>query len=196
MCLFCPTEPTMNNVEQLHQRRNALMMRLEAKGIATRQGTHAPVIWGTTQSKYGLHPAQASQRRYTWRPLEPPAPPLCTNDRGGTGEVCGACGGVRCIGSLLIILGGSHHQDPVAGTSPGGRSSREYWVPARCTVLRARRMRSRMAFRVLVLTEDRDQKQTEQSFVTNGTSKSTYDSPQSHATAPPNGYSSGMVFAA
>ena len=58
VCLFCPTEPTIDNVEQLHQRRNALMMRLEAKGIATRQGTHAPVILGYYAEKYGLHPAQ------------------------------------------------------------------------------------------------------------------------------------------
>jgi perosamine synthetase len=58
VCLFCPTEPTIDNVEQLHQRRNKLMMRLEAKGIATRQGTHAPVILGYYAEKYGLHPAQ------------------------------------------------------------------------------------------------------------------------------------------
>jgi perosamine synthetase len=58
VCLFCPTEPTIDNVEQLHQRRNALMMRLEARGIATRQGTHAPVILGYYAEKYGLHPAQ------------------------------------------------------------------------------------------------------------------------------------------
>lgn len=58
VCLFRPAEPTMDNVEQLHQRRNKLMMRLEAKGIATRQGTHAPVILGYYAEKYGLHPAQ------------------------------------------------------------------------------------------------------------------------------------------
>jgi perosamine synthetase len=58
VCLFRPAEPTMDNVEQLHQRRNTLMMRLEAKGIATRQGTHAPVILGYYAEKYGLHPAQ------------------------------------------------------------------------------------------------------------------------------------------
>jgi dTDP-4-amino-4,6-dideoxygalactose transaminase len=58
VCLFRPAEPTVNNVEQLHQRRNKLMMRLEAKGIATRQGTHAPVILGYYAEKYGLHPAQ------------------------------------------------------------------------------------------------------------------------------------------
>jgi dTDP-4-amino-4,6-dideoxygalactose transaminase len=58
VCLFRPAEPTMDNVEQLHQRRNKLMMRLEAKGIATRQGTHAPVILGYYAEKYGLHPAR------------------------------------------------------------------------------------------------------------------------------------------
>jgi dTDP-4-amino-4,6-dideoxygalactose transaminase len=61
VCLFRPAEPTVDNVEQLHRRRNALMMRLEAKGIATRQGTHAPVILGYYAEKYGLHPEQFPQ---------------------------------------------------------------------------------------------------------------------------------------
>ena len=58
VCLFCPKEPTLDNVEQLHQQRNKLMLRLEAKGIATRQGTHAPVILGYYAQKYGLRPEQ------------------------------------------------------------------------------------------------------------------------------------------
>jgi len=33
-------------------------MRLEAKGIATRQGTHAPVVLGYYAEKYGLRPEQ------------------------------------------------------------------------------------------------------------------------------------------
>ncbi|MDH4136375.1 MAG: DegT/DnrJ/EryC1/StrS family aminotransferase [Anaerolineae bacterium] len=58
VCLFRPEEPTLDNVDQLHQQRNELMMRLEAKGIATRQGTHAPVILGYYAEKYGLRPEQ------------------------------------------------------------------------------------------------------------------------------------------
>jgi dTDP-4-amino-4,6-dideoxygalactose transaminase len=34
------------------------MMRLEEKGIATRQGTHAPVIQGYYVEKYRLRPEQ------------------------------------------------------------------------------------------------------------------------------------------
>jgi dTDP-4-amino-4,6-dideoxygalactose transaminase len=58
VCLFRPEEPGLENVEQLHQQRNALMMRLEEKGIATRQGTHAPVILGYYTGKYKLRPEQ------------------------------------------------------------------------------------------------------------------------------------------
>ena len=58
VCLFRPEEPTLNNVDRLHQGRNELMMLLEAKGIATRQGTHAPVLQGYYTKKYALHPEQ------------------------------------------------------------------------------------------------------------------------------------------
>lgn len=58
VCLFRPEAPTLNNVDQLHQQRNELMMQLEAKGIATRQGTHAPVLQGYYTEKYALHPEQ------------------------------------------------------------------------------------------------------------------------------------------
>ena len=58
VCLFCPEAPTLNNVDRLHQQRNELMMQLEAKGIATRQGTHAPVLQGYYTEKYGLRPEQ------------------------------------------------------------------------------------------------------------------------------------------
>ncbi len=58
VCLFRPEEPTLDNANRLHQQRNELMMRLEAKGIATRQGTHAPVILGYYAEKYGLRPEQ------------------------------------------------------------------------------------------------------------------------------------------
>ena len=56
VCLFQPEEPNLKNVEQLHNQRNELMARLEAKGIATRQGTHAPVIQGYYAEKYDLRP--------------------------------------------------------------------------------------------------------------------------------------------
>ena len=58
VCLFRPEEPTLSNVDRLHQGRNELMMQLEAKGIATRQGTHAPVLQGYYTEKYALSPEQ------------------------------------------------------------------------------------------------------------------------------------------
>jgi dTDP-4-amino-4,6-dideoxygalactose transaminase len=56
--LFSPEAPTLQNVETLHEQRNTLMMTLETQGIATRQGTHAPVILGYYAQKYDLHPEQ------------------------------------------------------------------------------------------------------------------------------------------
>lgn len=58
VCLFRPEPPTMRNVERLNVQRNELMSRLEGRGIATRQGTHAPVIQGYYAEKYGLRPEQ------------------------------------------------------------------------------------------------------------------------------------------
>ena len=58
VCLFHPEEPTMANVEQLHDRRNTLMLTLEEQGIATRQGTHAPIAVGYYAEKYGLKPEE------------------------------------------------------------------------------------------------------------------------------------------
>lgn len=57
VCLFRPEEPTMGNVEELHEQRNALMERLEDRGIATRQGTQAVHVLGYYRRKYGLRPA-------------------------------------------------------------------------------------------------------------------------------------------
>ena len=54
VCLFRPQEPTLQNAERIHRQRNVLMTRLEEKGIATRQGTHAPVIQGYYIGKYKL----------------------------------------------------------------------------------------------------------------------------------------------
>jgi dTDP-4-amino-4,6-dideoxygalactose transaminase len=56
--LFAPQEPTLANVVALHERRNDVMARLEDRGIATRQGTHAPVILGLYAKKYALRPEQ------------------------------------------------------------------------------------------------------------------------------------------
>ena len=42
--LFRPDAPTLVNAPRLNRWRNALMGILEADGIATRQGTHAPVL--------------------------------------------------------------------------------------------------------------------------------------------------------
>jgi perosamine synthetase len=58
VCLFRPDEPTFANVERLHAARNELMRDLERVGIATRQGTHAPVLSGYYARKYDLRPEQ------------------------------------------------------------------------------------------------------------------------------------------
>jgi dTDP-4-amino-4,6-dideoxygalactose transaminase len=52
--IFAPAEPSIRNVNALHERRNRLMAALEGQGIATRQGSHAPVIQIYYASKYGL----------------------------------------------------------------------------------------------------------------------------------------------
>lgn len=54
VCLFRPEEPNLKNVQRLNRQRNELMAQLEEKGIATRQGTHTPVILGYYAEKYGL----------------------------------------------------------------------------------------------------------------------------------------------
>lgn len=54
VCLFAPDEPTLSNVGAFHERRNRLMLRLEALGIATRQGTHAPIALDFYAKKYRL----------------------------------------------------------------------------------------------------------------------------------------------
>jgi perosamine synthetase len=56
--LFRPEMPSLANVDALHQRRNAVMAALEGKGIATRQGSHAPVLQGYYARTYGLRPDQ------------------------------------------------------------------------------------------------------------------------------------------
>jgi perosamine synthetase len=56
VCLFRPQVPSLENVDDLHDRRNRLMLALEADGIATRPGTHAAFAQGFYASKYGLEP--------------------------------------------------------------------------------------------------------------------------------------------
>ena len=58
ICLYAPEQLSLANVDDLHARRNAVMARLEEAGIATRQGTHAPVILGLYARKYGLRPEE------------------------------------------------------------------------------------------------------------------------------------------
>jgi perosamine synthetase len=58
VCLFQSEEPRLRSVDRLNGQRNKLMMRLEEKGIATRQGTHAPVIQVYYAEKYSLRPEQ------------------------------------------------------------------------------------------------------------------------------------------
>jgi dTDP-4-amino-4,6-dideoxygalactose transaminase len=53
-CLFAPEEPTLATSERLHDERNRVMGRMEERGIATRQGTHAPVTTGLYSRRYGL----------------------------------------------------------------------------------------------------------------------------------------------
>lgn len=58
VCLFCPEEPTLKNVERLSLKRNELMRYLAEKGISTRQGTHAVIIQSYYAQKYALSPKQ------------------------------------------------------------------------------------------------------------------------------------------
>ena len=58
VCLFCPEDPTPDKIDQLSSRRKKLMLQLDAEGIATRQGTHAPIILGYYTQKYGLRPEE------------------------------------------------------------------------------------------------------------------------------------------
>jgi perosamine synthetase len=56
-CLFAPEEPTFEASERLHEFRNRVMLRMEDRGIATRQGTHAPVSTSLYRDRYGLEDA-------------------------------------------------------------------------------------------------------------------------------------------
>jgi perosamine synthetase len=54
VCLFQPEAPSLQGCEAVFDRRNAMMAALEAKGIITRQGTHAPPHLHYFAEKYGI----------------------------------------------------------------------------------------------------------------------------------------------
>lgn len=54
VCLYAPEEPTLANLAELHDARNAVMTQLEDHGIATRQGTHAAALQRVYRERYGF----------------------------------------------------------------------------------------------------------------------------------------------
>ncbi|HET9013387.1 MAG TPA: DegT/DnrJ/EryC1/StrS family aminotransferase, partial [Gemmatimonadaceae bacterium] len=56
VCLFQPEAPTLDSVQRIFDRRNAIMASLESQGIITRQGTHAPPHLDYYRDKYGYRP--------------------------------------------------------------------------------------------------------------------------------------------
>lgn len=58
VCLYAPEEPDLENVERLAAGRDRLMLALEDEGIATRPGTHAPVLTKLYRDRYGFAPEQ------------------------------------------------------------------------------------------------------------------------------------------
>lgn len=57
VCLFRPESVTLANDARLFERRNAVMSTLEAQGVVTRQGTHAPPHLDYYAERYGYRPA-------------------------------------------------------------------------------------------------------------------------------------------
>ncbi|HEX6513416.1 MAG TPA: DegT/DnrJ/EryC1/StrS family aminotransferase, partial [Chloroflexota bacterium] len=56
VCLFAPERPSLDNLPTLHERRNALMDRLQQAGVSTRPGTHAVHALGYYRDKYEIAP--------------------------------------------------------------------------------------------------------------------------------------------
>jgi perosamine synthetase len=56
-CLFAPEAPELAASPRLHDWRNRVMGRMEEHGIATRQGTHAPVLTSLYANRYDLDEA-------------------------------------------------------------------------------------------------------------------------------------------
>lgn len=61
VCLYAPDEPTLANVNLLEKRRTRLMEALAGRGIATRQGTHAPVLTTFYQQQFQTEPSAFPQ---------------------------------------------------------------------------------------------------------------------------------------
>jgi dTDP-4-amino-4,6-dideoxygalactose transaminase len=53
---FAPEEPSLENVQRLHERRNAVMDALQQAGVATRPGTHAVHMLEFFRTKYSIAP--------------------------------------------------------------------------------------------------------------------------------------------
>jgi dTDP-4-amino-4,6-dideoxygalactose transaminase len=61
VCLFAPGSVNLETIDGVQARRNQLMAALEARGIATRPGTHAPVLLDYYRTRYGLVRDQFAQ---------------------------------------------------------------------------------------------------------------------------------------
>ena len=56
VCLFAPGQPDWNQLPELNRLRNEAMESMDRMGIATRQGTHAPVLQAYYARKYEIAP--------------------------------------------------------------------------------------------------------------------------------------------
>jgi perosamine synthetase len=54
VCMYRSEEASLANLEHLRVAHDELMRRLEERGIATRQGTHAAALQGYYRTKYGI----------------------------------------------------------------------------------------------------------------------------------------------
>jgi dTDP-4-amino-4,6-dideoxygalactose transaminase len=54
VCLFTAESPALPDVDRLRERRNALMATMESRGVATRPGTHAPVLLRYYRDRYRI----------------------------------------------------------------------------------------------------------------------------------------------
>jgi perosamine synthetase len=98
VCLFAPEEPASATVGRLGGLRNELMAELEGKGIATRQGTHAPVLVEYYARKYGLRPEAFPKAWFADRlSLSLPLFPQMTDEEHGI-----VCDAVTRAGAALV----------------------------------------------------------------------------------------------
>ena len=56
VCLFAPEAPEWRHLTDFNRRRDLAMEAMDQMGIATRQGTHAPVLQGFYADKYRIAP--------------------------------------------------------------------------------------------------------------------------------------------